>query len=373
MADEGAREWARHCPVPIGRYEHVVLGHGSGGRLSHELLHKLFLPAFANPALSALGDASIVEFGVDVASLANGASGGSGGSGGPGRSGGTLAMTTDSFVVQPLFFPGGDIGTLAVCGTVNDLAVAGAEPKVITAAFILEEGLPFSDLTRIVRSMKRACDEAGVVVIAGDTKVVERGKGDGCFITTTGLGVVPAGRDWKLQNANVGDRVVVSGSVGDHGVAVLSVREGLAFETTLVSDCASLVPLCRLLADVPGVRGVRDATRGGVTSVLHELKDASGHGVVVDEAAVVVNDDVRGACEMLGLDPLYVANEGKLIVVVAAAECERALTLLRSHPLGKDAAVIGTVVADPVVTVRSAIGGERLLSLLSGEQLPRIC
>lgn len=342
------------CPVPIGRYDHVVLGHGSGGRLSHELLNKLFLPAFGNATLNALGDAAHL----DVAHLDDG---------------GRIAMTTDSFVVRPLFFPGGDVGALAVCGTVNDLAVSGAVPKFLSAAFILEEGLPFSDLTRIVESMKRACDDAGVVVVAGDTKVVERGKGDGCFITTTGVGVVPRGRDWKLQSAKAGDVVVVSGSVGDHGIAVLSVREGLAFATELQSDCAHLLPLCRLLADVPGVRGVRDATRGGVTSVLHELKDAAGVGVVVDEAAVPVKAAVRGACEMLGLDPLYVANEGKLIAVVAPDECERALTLLRSHPLGRDAAVIGRVVAERNVVVRSAIGGERLLSLLSGEQLPRIC
>ncbi len=356
------------CPVPVGRYDHVVLGHGSGGRLSHELLTGVFLPAFANPVLSALEDQAVVD--VDPLLLA----------------GGRLAFTTDAFVVRPLFFPGGDVGTLSVCGTVNDLAVGGALPRWLSASFILEEGFAIADLRRVVASMRASCAEVGVPVVCGDTKVVERGKGDGCFITTSGVGVVPRGVSLGLRHARPGDVVLVSGTIGDHGLAVLSVREGLAFETDLVSDCAHLLPLCQLLVGgVPGLRCLRDATRGGVTSVLHELAAAGDGGrgvaVVVDEASVPVKAAVRGACEMLGLDPLYVANEGKLVAVVAPDDAARALSLLRGHALGKDAAIIGTVVERTTalgsgvgaVTVRSGIGGERLLSLLSGEQLPRIC
>ncbi len=342
------------CPAPLSRYEHIVLGHGSGGRLSHELI-ELFARAFD---IGALEDAARVF--VD----------------------GAAAFTTDAFVVRPLFFPGGDVGKLAVCGTVNDLAVMGATPRYLSAAFILEEGLPITDLVRIVASMRAAAHAAGVRIVCGDTKVVERGKGDGCFIATTGIGTYaqqparPARvAPLSIHNARPGDLVLVSGTLGDHGIAVTSVREGLSFETTLESDCADLSPLCRALIEAcaEGLRCMRDATRGGLTSVLHELAAASGVGVQVDEAAVPVKPAVRGACELLGLDALYVANEGKLVAVVAEDRAPDALAALRAHPLGRDAAVVGRVVEERAVTVRSVIGGERMLSLLSGEQLPRIC
>ncbi|HZS40086.1 MAG TPA: hydrogenase expression/formation protein HypE [Polyangia bacterium] len=341
------------CPVPIDQYERVVMGHGSGGRLSADLLQRVFLPAFRNDLLSALEDQATVPL-----------------------AGGRVAFTTDSFVVRPLFFPGGDIGRLAVCGTVNDLAVGGAEPRFLSAAFILEEGLALDELRRIVASMRAACDEAGVQLVAGDTKVVDRGKGDQVFITTTGIGHVPDGRALSIAHARPGDVVIVSGTIGDHGIAILSVREGLAFETTLESDCAPLGGLTRaMLAACPRIRCMRDPTRGGVTSALHELAEASRVGVELRESAIPLRDDVRGACELLGLDPLYVANEGKLLAVVPEADVEPLLAAMRAHPLGRRAQAIGRVVAEHpgLVTMRSVVGGERLVQMLAGEQLPRIC
>ena len=342
------------CPLP-GRYDHVVLGHGGGGALTAELLQQVFLPAFGNDTLNALED---------QATLAVGA--------------GRIAVTTDSFVVRPLFFPGGDIGKLAVCGTVNDLAVGGAIPQFLTAAFVLEEGLPFAELARIVASMRRACDEAGVRIVAGDTKVVDRGKGDGVFITTTGVGVMPAGVNLSISAARPGDALLVSGTIGDHGVAVLSARENLDFETPLLSDCAPLGGLAQaLLSGVPAgaVRCMRDPTRGGVTAVLNELAQASRVAVVLDEQALPFKTAVRGACEILGLDPLSIACEGRLVAAVAPEHAAAALAALRAHPLGRDAARIGTVKAGPAgrVTVNTLVGSERLLPLLSGELLPRIC
>jgi hydrogenase expression/formation protein HypE len=340
--------------VPKSRYEQILLGHGSGGRLTGELIQGLFLPAFGNDVLSALEDQATLNVGPSS----------------------RIALTTDSFVVRPLFFPGGDIGTLAVHGTVNDLAVGGAIPRFLAAAFILEEGFPLEDLRRIVVSMRDACAVAGVSLVTGDTKVVDRGKGDGVFITTTGIGLVPDDRNLSIRHARPGDKVLVSGTLGDHGIAILSVREGLEFETVLESDSASLHELTEvILAACPQTRCMRDPTRGGLSSAVNELAVASRVGVRLNEEALPLRQEVRAACEMLGLDPLYVANEGKLIAVVPPEDADRVLTAMRSHPLGQNAAMIGTIVAEHpgVVLLKSRVGGERVVSLLSGEQLPRIC
>jgi hydrogenase expression/formation protein HypE len=348
------------CPLPISRYDRILLGHGSGGSLTANLIRDVFLPGFDNNILTALEDQATLRI--------------------DGKHNGTksqrIAFTTDSFVVRPLFFPGGDIGTLAVNGTVNDLAVGGAQPLFLSAAFILEEGLPLNDLKRTVQSMRSACDEAGVTLVTGDTKVVDRGKGDQVFITTSGIGVVPEGRFLSISNAQPGDKLIVSGTIGDHGIAIMSVREGLEFETVLESDCASLADLTRAMLEVcPTIRCMRDPTRGGLSSVLNELADASQVGVRLIESAVPYRPEVRAACEMLGLDPLYVANEGKLIAVVPAADADGLLASMRSHPLGRNAAIIGEIVDDHagMVVLRSLIGGERVVTMLAGEQLPRIC
>jgi len=347
------------CPVPQSRYDHILLGHGSGGQLTADLIQRLFVPGFGNDILAGLEDQATVSFGD-----------------GNGVKAPRLAFTTDSFVVRPLFFPGGDIGKLAVHGTVNDLAVGGARPLFLSAAFILEEGLPLADLQRIVASMRQACAVAGVALVTGDTKVVDRGKGDGVFITTSGIGLVPEGRALSIHAARPGDCILVSGTLGDHGIAVMSVREGLEFETVLESDTAPLADLAEdILNACPDTRCMRDPTRGGLSSAVNELAAASRVGVVLDEAAIPLRPEVRGACEMLGLDPLYVANEGKLIAVVPPRDAGRVLEAMRSHPLGRDAAMIGTVVADHpgMVLLRSRVGGERVVTLLAGEQLPRIC
>lgn len=347
------------CPVPRSRFEHILLGHGSGGLMSADLLREIFLPAFDNQVLSGLEDQATLDFPPGAA----------------GTDGARLAFTTDSFVVRPLFFPGGDIGSLAVHGTVNDLAVGGARPLFLAAAFILEEGLPLADLRRIVASMRAACDEAGVGLVTGDTKVVDRGKGDQVFITTTGIGVVPAGRALSIRSARSGDRVVVSGTIGDHGVAILSVREGLEFETVLESDSASLHDLARVMLEAcPSIRCMRDPTRGGVAATLNELATASRVGVELTEEAIPVRQEVRGACELLGLDPLGVANEGKLVAVVPAGDADRLLAAMRGHPRGSEAALIGTVVADhPGRVILRSVVGDRLVTMPAGEQLPRIC
>jgi hydrogenase expression/formation protein HypE len=341
------------CPTPATDRDRILLGHGSGGRLSAELLRSVFMPAFGNDALNALEDQATI-----------------------GMPGQRFAFTTDSYVVRPLFFPGGDIGTLAVNGTVNDLAVGGAQPRWLSAAFILEEGLPLADLRRIVESMRRACAAAGVTLVTGDTKVVDRGKCDGAFVTTAGIGLVPDGVSLSIRNARPGDRVLVSGTVGDHGIAVMSVREGLEFETALESDSAPLHDLTRAMLEVcPTIRCMRDPTRGGLASVLNELAVASRVGVKLVEPAIPVRSEVRAACEMLGLDPLYVACEGRLAAVCPPADADRLLATMRSHPLGRQSAVVGVVVDDHpgVVTMRTAIGGERVVPLLAGDQLPRIC
>ena len=343
------------CPAPYTGYDRVLLGHGSGGRLSHDLITRLFLPALGNDVLNRLEDQATCDL--------------------PGLNNARLAMTTDSFVVRPIFFPGGDIGRLAVHGTINDLAVGGARPLFLTAAFILEEGLALEDLRRIVVSIKTAADEAGVMVVAGDTKVVDRGKGDQIFITTTGVGLVPTGRHLSVSSARPGDAILVSGTIGDHGMAIMSVREGLEFETALESDTAALNGLVEAMLTVDGIRAMRDPTRGGVSSALNEIAAASEVGIELVESAIPLRDSVRGACEILGLDPLYVANEGKLLAIVAPEHGDELLAAMRQHPLGKNAAIVGRVTTEHprTLVMRSIAGGNRVVPVLAGEQLPRIC
>jgi hydrogenase expression/formation protein HypE len=363
-----------NCPAPLAPPGQILLGHGSGGRLTGDLIRQLFLPAFGNEVLAALEDQATVPFpSANPLPLSPGGSG-RGVRGEDVRP--RLAFTTDAFVVRPIFFPGGDIGRLAVNGTVNDLAVGGAQPLFIAAAFILEEGLALADLRRVVASMSEACRIAGVALVTGDTKVVDRGKGDQLFITTSGIGVVPPGRSLSIRGAQSGDRVLVSGTIGDHGIAIMSVREGIGFETVLTSDTAPLTDLVRVMLEAcPEIRCLRDPTRGGLSSALNELAAASAVGVKLTEAAIPIRREVRAACEMLGLDPLYVANEGKLIAIVPAADAEKVLGVMRDHPLGPSAAIIGEVVAEHpgIVTLKSLVGGERVVSMLAGEQLPRIC
>ena len=352
------------CPAPQSRYDSILLGHGSGGMLSAELLQKVFLPGFDNEVLAGLEDQATIR----LSSKNNGQSNG--------HKAPRIAFTTDSFVVRPLFFPGGDIGKLAVHGTVNDLAVGGATPLFLSAAFILEEGLSIADLKRIVQSMRSACAEANVTLVTGDTKVVDRGKGDQVFITTAGIGTVPESCNLSIRNARPGDVVIVSGTLGDHGIAIMSVREGIEFETVLESDSAPLNDLTRVMLEAcPSIRCMRDPTRGGVSSTLNELADASRVGVRLTESALPLRPEVKAACEMLGLDPLYVANEGKLIAIVPADDAERLLAVMRGHPLGRNAVVIGRIVEEHpgMVVMKSLVGGERVVTLLAGEQLPRIC
>jgi hydrogenase expression/formation protein HypE len=332
----------------------VDLAHGSGGRAMAHLIAELFQPSLDNDWLRRGND----QAAFDVA-------------------GGRMVITTDGYVVSPLFFPGGDIGSLAVHGTINDIAMSGAKPLYLSAAFIIEEGFPLRDLQRIADSMGAASRAAGVPVVTGDTKVVERGKADGVFITTTGVGVVPAGLDLSAQQAQVGDKVLLSGTIGDHGVAVMSQRQNLAFETSIVSDSAALHGLvAAMVAAAPqALRVMRDPTRGGLAATLNELAQQSGVGFRLDEQQVPVRPEVAAACELLGLDPLYVANEGKLVAVVAADAADSVLAAMRAHPLGRDAALIGEVVEDDhrFVQMTTSFGGGRIVDWLSGEQLPRIC
>lgn len=342
------------CPIPISDYPNVLLAHGGGGSLSQMLIETMFAPTFDNEWLGRLHDGAVI----DVES-------------------GRLAVSTDSFVIRPLFFPGGDIGSLAVHGTVNDVAMCGAVPTALTVGMVIEEGLPMGDLWRIVSSIKAAADEAGVAVITGDTKVVDRGKGDGIFINTTGFGTVPDGIHVAPDRIEPGDVVIVSGTIADHGIAIMSVREGLEFETALESDSASLHGLVGavLAAGGDGVHVLRDPTRGGVASATNEIAQAAGLGIRLREADIPVSDQVRAACEILGFDPLYVANEGKCIAIVAEEVADAVLAAMRSHPLGTDATVIGEVVEDHPgrVFLTSRIGGNRVVDMISGEQLPRIC
>lgn len=341
------------CPAPLRDYPAIVMGHGGGGKLSAELVRHLFLPAFRSAALEQLGDAAVVEAG-----------------------GARLALSTDAFVVRPLFFPGGNIGDLAVNGTVNDLAMSGATPLFLTASFILEEGMPIDQLGTIAETMGAAARRAGVALVTGDTKVVDRGHGDGVFISTTGVGLLPEGVQIGPERARPGDVVIVSGEIGLHGVAILSVREGLEFGAPVESDCAPLHGLvAALLERGCDVHALRDPTRGGVASTLNEIAAASNVGVRIVERAVPVPGPVRAACEILGMDPLYVANEGKLVAIVARGDAERALETLRADPLGAHAAIIGEVTAEHpgVVVARTGIGGTRVVDMQIGEQLPRIC
>ncbi|MDD4867108.1 MAG: hydrogenase expression/formation protein HypE [Mycobacterium sp.] len=334
--------------------EHVTLAHGAGGKASAALVDAVFVEAFRNPVLDALGDGAVLTL--------------------PG--GERIAMSTDSFVVQPLRFPGGSIGELAVHGTCNDLAVTGAVPAWISAAFVLEEGFPIAELKDIVADMAAAAARAGVQIVTGDTKVVPKGAADGLFITTAGAGVIPAGRALSPAAVRVGDKVLLSGSMGDHGMAVMLARGDLAIEADIVSDTACLSALVELLmAAAPATRWLRDATRGGVGTVCNELAQACGLGVLLEEQRLPVAPTVNGACELLGIDPLYVANEGKFVAVVAAEEAEAGLAALRSHPLGADAVAVGEIVAEPAesVVLRTAFGGTRIVDMLVGDPLPRIC
>ncbi len=332
----------------------VLMAHGSGGTLSRDLVRDLFVAHLGNPILDDQGDSALLP--VD---------------------GATLAFTTDGYVISPLFFPGGDIGRLAVCGTVNDLAVAGAEPRYLSAGFILEEGLPLETLERVVASMAETARSAGVCIVTGDTKVVEHGAADGLFITTAGVGLVPAGRSLSTANLRRGDRILVSGTMGDHGLAVMMGREGLALRSSLTSDCAPLNGLiAALLAACPsGVRAMRDPTRGGLASTLNEWAQAAGVGITVEQTSIPVREEVRAACELLGLDPLYAANEGKVVAGVSPEYTDGALAALRAHPFGRAAAIIGEVTTAHAgrVVMRTPLGAHRLLDMLSGDQLPRIC
>ena len=341
------------CPTPIREHEQILLGHGSGGRLTEELVPKLFLPAFNNEQLARLNDQAVLEI-----------------------NGVRLAFTTDSFVVTPLFFPGGDIGKLAINGTVNDIAMSGARPLFVAAAFILEEGVEMQELSRVVASMRDAAQAAGIQVVTGDTKVVNRGKGDKIFITTTGIGVLDTALNISANRARAGDKIIVSGTIGDHGTAILSCRENLTFEGSIESDTAALHTLvAALLPAGDAIHCLRDPTRGGLATTLNELAGASGVGFEIDEAAIPISDSTRGACETLGLDPLYVANEGKLIAVVAADQAGNVLEAMLQHPLGRNARVIGEAVArhPGMVVLKTEIGGTRVVDVLLGELLPRIC
>jgi hydrogenase expression/formation protein HypE len=341
------------CPVPLPAGDQVLLGHGSGGRLSADLIHGVFLAAFDNPILARMDDQAIVNI-----------------------NGVRLAFTTDTFVVKPLFFPGGDIGSLAVHGTVNDLAMGGAQPLFLSAAFIIEEGLPMETLRRVAASLRQAASQAGVQVVTGDTKVVEKGCGDGLFINTSGIGVVADGIHLSADRARPGDRVLLSGPIGDHGIAILAKREGLEFDCPLESDSAALHTLvAAMLAAGTEIRCLRDPTRGGLSSTLNEFTGQAHVGIEIDERAILVREEVKGACEMLGLDPLYVANEGKLAAIVAPEAADRVLAAMRRHPLGEQARIIGSVTASHpgLVTMRTTVGPTRIVDMLAGDQLPRIC
>ncbi|MEI6044017.1 MAG: hydrogenase expression/formation protein HypE [Chloroflexota bacterium] len=338
------------------RDEYITLSHGSGGKATHNLIEGIFAPAFSNPLLDRMDDAATFELGA-------------------GNS--RLAFTTDTYVVSPLFFPGGNIGSLSVHGTINDLAMAGAKPLYLSTGFVLEEGFPITDLRRIVAAMAAAATEAGVSIVTGDTKVVQRGKADGLFINTAGIGLVEA--TWPMGQAQVqpGDKVLLSGSVGEHGIAILLARELLEIEADIQSDSASLHGLVAALLQAvgAGLHCMKDPTRGGVATTLNEIAMASEVSIALEEQAIPVRSDVRGACELLGLDPLTIANEGKLLAIVAPEKAEAALAAMRTHPLGQEAAIIGEVRATPVamVFIRTDIGGTRVLDMLVGDPLPRIC
>ncbi len=331
----------------------IILGHGSGGKLSAELIEQMFLPAFTNEFLSPLGDQAVMNI-----------------------NGTRVAFTTDSYVVNPIFFPGGSIGDVAVNGTVNDLAVGGARPLYISAGMILEEGMPYEELERVVNDMKNACTRAGVLLVTGDTKVVEKGKGDKIFINTSGIGIIENGVEISYQRVQAGDKLIVNGPIGEHGIAIMSIREGLEFETEITSDTAPLNSLVQDMLQVSkNIHWMRDPTRGGLSRSLNELAKASNKGIVLHESEIPVPESVKAACEILGLDPLYVANEGKLLAVVPSGEANGIVDAMHKNPLGKDAKIIGEVVDEHhgYVLLKTSIGGKRVVDMLAGEQLPRIC
>ncbi len=342
------------CPIPITDHKEIVLGHGSGGRLTHQLIERMLLPQFRNDLLEPLHDGAIFSV-----------------------NGVRMAFTTDSYVVNPIFFPGGDIGELAVNGTVNDLAMCGAKPLYLSVAFILEEGFPMEDLWRVVLSMKQAAENAGVLLVTGDTKVVDRGKGDKIFINTSAVGIIESETTQIHPNrARVGDHILINGEIAAHGIAILSVRENLEFETQIQSDTAPLNHLVRVMLEAcPDIHVLRDPTRGGIASSLNEIAKQTNVGISLKETQIPIHELAKGACEILGLDPLYVANEGKLLAFVSPEDSDAALTTMRNHPLGKDARMIGEVVPDHrgAVVLKTRIGGSRVVDMLSGEQLPRIC
>lgn len=341
------------CPVPMHKYPTVQMAHGGGGRLSQQLVEDVFLPAFANPALGARHDGARLEFGAM-----------------------RLAFSTDSYVVRPIFFPGGDIGTLAVNGTVNDLAMCGARPRFLSVAFILEEGLDMDVVIRVAASMKAAADAAGVALVTGDTKVVDRGKGDGLYVTTAGVGIIEHELVVAPMSVREGDVVLLSGDIARHGMAIMAVREGLEFESKIESDCAPVAaPVLAMLEAGVEVHCLRDLTRGGLASAVVEIAQAAGLSIRLEEAAIPVREDVRGACEILGFDPIYVANEGRFIAIVPERDRDKALRIMQAHGVSGGATPIGTVAELPrgLVTMRSRIGATRIVDMLSGEQLPRIC
>jgi hydrogenase expression/formation protein HypE len=346
-------DFALSCPIPISEYPQVLLAHGSGGKLMHNLIEKMMLPAFSNPLLETRHDGAVFTL--------NGAK---------------LAFTTDSYVVHPLFFPGGDIGHLAVNGTVNDLAMCGARPLYLSAGFILEEGLPMETLWQVIQSMQQAAQAAGVQIVTGDTKVVDRGKADGMFINTAGVGTLEHDCFPNPANVRPGDVLLLSGDIGRHGIAIMAMREGLEFESAIESDCAPIAaPVLALLDAGIDVHCLRDLTRGGLGTTLVEIAQSAGVNIHIEENAIPLREDVQGACEILGLDPLYVANEGRFVAFVTQADTERALSILRAHSPSENAVIIGTVKEDEsgIVTLQSKIGASRIVDMLTGEQLPRIC
>ncbi|CAG0973410.1 Carbamoyl dehydratase HypE [Anaerolineales bacterium] len=354
MTDETINIEGAVCAPPLTHNEQIVMGHGAGGRMSHQLIQKAFMSAFDNPALKAGDDAAQLESALHA----------------------MLSISTDSHVVFPLFFPGGDIGKLAVCGTVNDVAMLGAKPLYLTAGFILEEGLSMEALKQVVASMKSAADEAGIQIVAGDTKVVQKGKADGLYITTAGVGVVREGVNIGGAQAKVGDVVILSGSIGDHGIAVLGARGELGFESTIQSDVAPLNHLIEAMLDASkNVHVLRDPTRGGLATTLNEIANQSHVGILLDEEKIPVHPEVTAACEMLGFDPLYVANEGKLVAMVAREDAEKVLSAMKQTRYGEGAVIIGEVTAEPRgrVLLKTALGSTRIVDMLAGEMLPRIC
>jgi hydrogenase expression/formation protein HypE len=340
------------CPVPITNYEQVTMAHGGGGSLSNQLIERMFLKEFSNPMLDEGHDGALLELQ------------------------GRLAFTTDSFVVNPIFFPGGTIGDLAINGTVNDLVCCGAIPKYISVGMILEEGLPMADLWAVVQSMGAAARKARVQIVTGDTKVVDKGKGDKIFINTSGIGVIPDGVDISPRRCRPGDRIIISGTIADHGVAIMSSREGLEFETSIISDSTPLNDLFeKVLGVTRDIHVMRDPTRGGISSALNEIAKTSQRGIEIFETEIPVSEEVQGACEILGLDPLYIANEGKILFFVPEDISDRVLAIIRDHPSGKDAAIIGRVTEEHagLVRMKTRIGSTRIVDMISGEQLPRIC